>query len=137
NNRIRKVSGGTITNFAGGGSSLGDNGLALNGTLSGPTGLAIDGSNNVYVADRNNGRIRKVSAGVITTVAGGGNGGDGGPATSALLYYTNSVAVDLTGNLFIADSNYRTIRKVAASNGTISSIYPTTCYSNPTGVATD
>jgi sugar lactone lactonase YvrE len=94
NQRIRKVSAatGVITTVAGNGidhGDLGDNGPATSASLS-ASGVAVDGSGNIYIADGGNSRIRKVSAdtGVITTVAGNGNfgySGDDGPATSASL----------------------------------------------------
>jgi uncharacterized protein (TIGR03437 family) len=121
NNRIRKVSSGVITTVAGGGSSLGDNGPATSAQLNSPSGVAVDSAGNLYIADSGNQRIRKVSSGVIATVAGGGSSlGDNGPATSAQLNAPQGVAVDSDGNLYIADSlNYR-IRKV--SNGVITTV---------------
>src|SRR6185369_7915861 len=119
NNRIRKVStGGTITTIAGTGTFgfQGDNGQATSARLAYPTGLAFDASGNLYIADYGNGRIRKVSpAGTITTVAGGGAVGvvgDNGPATSAYLDSPRSVAVDVNGNLYIADAYGDRIRMV-------------------------
>ena len=122
--RIRKVSGGTITTVAGGGNQgLGDGGPATSASLSFSKGLAVDSAGNLYIADTYNQRIRKVSAGTITTVAGNGNAGftgDGGASISATLNDPSGVAVDSAGNLFIADSlNYR-IRKV--SGGTITTV---------------
>jgi len=124
--RIRKVTpGGTITTVAGGGSG-GDGGPATAASLWMPSGVAVDAVGNLYIADTGNNRIRKVTpAGTITTVAGGGSGGDGGPATAACLASPGGVAVDATGNLYIADSNNYRIRKVtpagvittAAGNG--------------------
>lgn len=94
----------------------GDGGPATSALLSFPNGLAVDGDGNLFIADSNNNRIRKVSpAGIITTVAGNGVagfGGDGGPATSAQLRYPEGVAVDANGNLFIADAHNNRIRKV-------------------------
>src|SRR5208337_2269787 len=88
-----------------------------------PVGVAVDSAGNLYIADFANCRIRKVTNGVITTVAGNGTygfSGDGGPATNAQLYEPLGVAVDSAGNLYIADTyNYR-IRKV--SNGVITTV---------------
>jgi len=111
NNRIRKVSNGVITTVAGGGTSLGDTGQATSAQLNGPTGVAMDPAGNLYIADADNQRIRKVSKGVITTVAGNGTpgfSGDNWLATSAQLLYPVSVAVDSTGNLYIADGGTQT-----------------------------
>ena len=172
NNRIRKVSAGNINTIAGTGAAgfLGDNGPAVSAELNGPQAVALDSSGNLYIADTNNSRIRKIvlatgtistvavlntpvdlkvdssgnlyiadagdnlvrqvsPSGTITTVAGGGTNttgaaclnstcpGDGGPATSAPLNNPQAVAVDSSGNLYIADTGNNVIRKV--SGGTI------------------
>src|ERR1019366_1857053 len=128
NYRIRKVSNGVITTAAGGGSG-GDNGPATSAQLNYPAGVAVDSAGNLYIADDvlysngfngyspGNGRISKVSNGVITTVSGGGIGGDNGPATSAQLSGICYVAVDSAGVLYIADPGNDRIREV--SNGVI------------------
>jgi sugar lactone lactonase YvrE len=119
--RIRKVSAsGIITTVVGYGYSgfKGDGGPATSAQLQNPFGLAVDSAGNLFIADTMNRRIRKVSSGIITTVVGNGmqgNGGDGGPATSAQLNYPVGVAVDSTGNLFIADAWCPCIRKVSPS----------------------
>ncbi len=115
NNRIRKVSNGVITTVAGNGTQgfSGDNGPATSAQLYIPGGVAVDSAGNLYIADTYNNRIRKVSNGVITTVAGNGTvgfGGDNGPATSAQLNTPVAVAVDSAGNLYIADTNNNRIR---------------------------
>ena len=138
NNRIRKVdSAGVISTVAGGG-PVGDGGAAVAAQLDSPRGVAVDGAGNLYIADFDNHRIRKVdAAGVISTVAGDGTrgfGGDGGPATAAQLWSPNSVAPDGAGNLYIADGVNNRIRKVDAA-GVISTVAAQ--LANPRGVALD
>ncbi len=125
NNSVRKVSNGIITTVAGNGTSgfSGDNGAATSAQLSSPWGIAVDSAGNLFIADEFNSRIRKVSNGVITTVAGNGTmgfSGDNGPATSAGLSIPQGVSIDSAGNLFIADTQNSRIRKV--SNGVITTV---------------
>ncbi len=131
NQRIRKVDAttGVITTVVGigGYGPGGDNGPATSAQLTYPRGVAVDAAGNLYIANTETHRIRKVDAatGFITTVAGDGSsgfGGDGGPATSAKLYYPRGVAVDATGNLYIADSNNQRVRKVDASTSVITTV---------------
>jgi len=123
NQRIRKVSNGVITTVAGIGTQgfSGDNGAAISAQLSNPSGVAVDAAGNLYIADGNNQRIRKVSNGVITTFVGGGalapSQADNGAAAMAQLYQPNGVAVDSAGTLYIADVGSNSVRKV--SNGLI------------------
>ena len=128
NNRIRKVdTNGVITTVAGNGVKgyAGDGGTATNAELANPTGIAADGTGNLYITDSINSRIRKVDTnGLITTVAGNGvigYAGDGGAATNAELGLPSSVAVDGTGNLYIADEFTFSIRKVD-TNGVITTV---------------
>ena len=124
-NVIRKVSGGSITTYAGTGFAgySGDGGLASAAQFNGPSGLALDASGNLFVADTNNSAIRKIAPnGAISTVAGNGPAGyngDGIPAVAASLNVPQGVAVDPAGNLYIADTDNQRIRQVAP-NGTIS-----------------
>ncbi len=100
----------------------GDGGLATNAALNTPLDVAADSRGNVYIADSGTFRVRQVRPnGTIVTVAGGGSGGDGGPATSAALNSPAGVALDAAGNLIIAESGGRRIRKVAP-NGIISTV---------------
>ena len=125
NNRVRKVTpGGTISTYAGTGAPgfSGDGNAAISAKLSAPSGVAVDSNSNLYVADAGNNRIRIVSpGGNITTYAGSGTpgfSGDGSAATSAQLSLPAGLAVDSSGNLFIADTNNNRIRMVD-SGGTI------------------
>ena len=125
--RIRRVSqSGTISTIAGNGlpGFSGDRGKATAAQLSSPTSLSFDGNGNLYIADRDNFRIRRISSdGIINTVAGTGTpgySGDNGPAVSAEMR-PYAVAADSKGNLYISDTSYR-IRRVDAITGTISTI---------------
>ncbi len=120
NNRIRKIDpSGMIVTVAGNGASgySGDGGLAIQARLDEPLGIAVDASGNLYIADSGNGCIRRVDPnGIITTVAGGGPSDlDGGPAIQAELWKPSGVAVDGSGNLYIADTGNDRIRKVDPS----------------------
>jgi sugar lactone lactonase YvrE len=159
NNRIRAVAGGMITTVAGSATRgyAGDGGLATAASLKGPSGVAVDASLNLYIADSANHVIREVasSSGKISTVAGSniaGGFGDGGQATAARLNCPFGVAVDASGNLYIADQNNYEIRLVNQSTGIISTIAGDTMNGNfagdggqataaelwyPTGVALD
>jgi uncharacterized repeat protein (TIGR03803 family) len=128
NNRIRMVgTNGIITTVAGNGKQgfAGDGGQATNAEMYQPYGLALDGYGNMFIADFHNSRIRKVATnGIITTVAGNGtNGflGDNGQATNAEMHFPFGVAVDVYGNLYIADYSNNRIRKVG-TNGIITTV---------------
>jgi uncharacterized repeat protein (TIGR03803 family) len=118
---------GIITTVAGNGtgSYFGDGGVATNAELHWPSGVAVDATGNLFIADTFNNRIRKVGTnGIITTVAGNGGEsyfGDGGVATNAELSWPSGVAVNASGNLFIADSANNVIRKVR-TNGIITTV---------------
>ena len=144
NDRIRKIdSSGTITTIAGRGESgfIGDGGPAVKARLSGPESVALDAAGNLYVADRGNGRIRKIdSSGTITTVAGTGetqalpvtvtfspgrsatrgSSGDGGPAVKTRLT-PRDLASDAAGNLYVADADDHRIVKIEPT-GTVTAI---------------
>ncbi len=122
NEVVRKVtvSTGNIETVAGDGNNdfYGDSGPATDAALDGPRGLAVDGSGNIYIADSYNNRIRMVNtSGNISTFAGGGTAqGDGGSASLAQLGNVFGVAVDGSGNIYIADAGNDRIRKVDTSN---------------------
>ncbi len=109
---------GNMTTYVGTGSSgfSGDGGKATEARLNVPAGLAFDKSGNLYIADRNNNRVRKVDTrGTITTIAGTGTAGfsgDGGLATQAQLNLPSGVALDGEGNIFISDRSNNRIRVI-------------------------
>jgi trimeric autotransporter adhesin len=121
----------------------GDNGPATSAELNGPSGVAVDSAGNIYIADTNNNRIRKVAAvsGIITTIAGSGTAGysgDNGPATSAELNGPQALALDSAGDIYVVDANNSRIRKIAAASGTITTVAGngTAGYSGDNGPAT-
>ena len=134
-NRIRMVSAanGQISTVAGTGAAsyTGDHAAATAATLNTPSGVALDGAGNLYIADTGNNVIRRVDAvtHVITTVAGNGSGlpgfgGDGTLATSGtvLLDGPQGISVDAAGDLYIADTNNQVVREVSASTGDINTV---------------
>jgi sugar lactone lactonase YvrE len=130
-NRIRKVtaSTGLISTIAGNGDPTytGDDGPAANATLDAPSGVALDGAGNLYIADTGNNAVREIAAftSVIVTVAGNGtpgSAGNGVAATSAELNQPQGVTVDSSGNLYIADTSNHLIRRVDAASGTLSTV---------------
>lgn len=128
NNRIRKIDGsGIISTIAGIGTAGfgGDGGPATSAQVDGPKGIAVDASGNVFFADCNNERIRKIDgSGTISTIAGTGSSGfagDGGPAVNAKFKDPYGICIDASGNMYIADANNDRIRKIDPS-GTITTI---------------
>ncbi|MFY8035401.1 MAG: hypothetical protein ACOVMN_12835, partial [Flexibacteraceae bacterium] len=118
NNRIRKISpAGVVTTFAGSTSFGNSNGIGTNARFTNPTGVAVDLAGNVFVADRGNNRIRKISpAGLVTTVAGSGSSGSAnGIGTAASFNSLSGVAVDAAGNVYVADLSNNLIRKLTPS----------------------
>jgi hypothetical protein len=116
NNRIRVVSGGTINTFSGGGSSgLGDNGPSTSAMLSAPSGVAVGTNQVVYIADQDDGRVRKVSQGTITTLASGED--------------VTDVTIDPAGNVFASIYSYGEIAKITPG-GAVSVVTSTSVFSN-------
>jgi sugar lactone lactonase YvrE len=145
NQRIRQVNtSGIITTVAGNGAMgyNGDGKAATNANLTYPASVVFDAAGNLYIADHQNMRVRKVDTnGMISTVAGNGiarYSGDGGAATNASLSYLQDAAFDLAGNLYIADTSNNRIRKVD-TNGIITTVAGTNSvgYSGDGGAATN
>ncbi|MGI4758268.1 MAG: hypothetical protein ACRYGF_15645 [Janthinobacterium lividum] len=122
NHRIRSVANGIITTVAGTGTSgfSGDGSAATGAQLDLPSAISLDAAGNLFIADTNNHRIRKVAGGLISTVAGTGEqgfGGDGSAAVNALLDTPTGVAADLsgTGSIYIADTRNQRVRRLDSS----------------------
>ena len=131
NHRIRRIDhvSQAISTVAGNGMAFynGDGGLAVAASLYNPLSVAVDGQGNIFIADTENGRIRRVdnASGLIATVAGNGSdgfSGDGGPATAAGLSQPQGIALDSQGNLFIADTYDNRVRRVDHATGAIGTV---------------
>ena len=129
NNRIRKINpSGIITTAAGDGGFfyMGDNGPAYRASIAGPTGVAVDDKGNIYIADRNNNRIRVVDKqGMIRTVAGTGQqdyNGEAELARDTNLYLPFGLALDEKGRLLVIDRSHYRIRRVDPLKGTVETL---------------
>ncbi len=142
---------GTVTTFAGGSSGSAD-GTGADARFYYPSGVAVDGDGNLYVTDRYNYTIRKITpAGVVTTLAGsaGNSGSADGTGADARFNYPAGVAVDGDGNLYVADSSNLTIRKITPAGvvttlagaakeiGFVDGIGRAGLFNYPEGVAVD
>lgn len=129
NNVIRAISPAlVVTTFAGSTNSFTD-ATGTNAAFSGPQGVAVDSSGNIYVADAGNNVIRKITAGgVVTTIAGGGSAGGraqgfaDGTGTNAKFTFPSQVALDGAGNLYIADRANHAIRRLVLSNNVVTTL---------------
>jgi serine/threonine protein kinase, bacterial len=154
NNDIRKISpAGVVTLFAGSssGTSGNTNGTGSGATFHNPTGVAVDSAGNVYVADESNNEIRMITpAGVVTTFAGSGTAGNvDGTGTAAEFNGPEGIAIDSSGNLWVADGGNNEIRKITtpgavvttwAGNGTAGRANgngTSATFNMPVGVAVD
>lgn len=136
NNRIRKIApDGNITTLAGGSEGFAD-GAGAQASFNTPSGLAIDGDGNLYVADTGNNRIRKVTPeGVVSTIAGDGTAGYvDGAAAQARFDGPIGVAVDEAGNVYVADTYNDRVRKISV-DGQVTTFPSNETFSTPCGVA--
>lgn len=123
NDQIRKITSTGVTTILAGSKGGFADGAGTTARFNTPTGVAVDGSGNVYVADQINHRIRKITAaGVVSTLAGNGTRGFAdGAGTTAQFNYPVAVATDAAGNVYVADANNNRIRKVT-TDGTVSTL---------------
>lgn len=124
--KIRKIAGGTITTIAGRPFN-GDNNPANLTSVKGPWGIARATNGDIYFADQQNNRIRKIdhATGSVTTIAGNGTqgyAGDGGPAIDASLNYPRALAIDGAGDIFFSEYFNNVVRKINMSTGVIKTI---------------
>jgi streptogramin lyase len=147
NNQIREINAatGAVTTLAGGGltngTTIGTKSGSANGTgaaalFNGPSGVAVDATGNVYVADFNNNLIREISpVGVVTTLAGSKAGKANGTGTAATFNGPRGVAVDAAGNVYVADANNNLIREISPA-GVVTTLAGTGAAGNASGAAT-
>ena len=137
-----RVLAGDLTVLAGVASGIGNtDGTLVAGVSSArfykPSSVAVDGSGNIYVADQQNNTIRHItSTGTVTTIAGT-PGIDGSSDTPALFDVPSGVAVDTAGNIYVADTNNGSVRKIAAGTYAVSTVVPSHTFTSPVAVAVD
>jgi hypothetical protein len=151
-NTVRRVTpAGVVTTVAGiAGQSGSTDGPAASALFNGPGGVAVDASGNLYVADDGNYTIRKISGGIVSTLAGtaGTRGEKNGQGANAQFYDPQNLAVDTAGNIYVADGKGNAIRKVTpggsvttlAGSGTAGSLDGSGTgaeFDDPTGIAVD
>jgi len=150
NSRIRKISGaGVVTTLAGSGAAGSQDGPGASASFNAPLGIAADGSGNIYVADQDNHLIRKITqAGTVSTLAGSGfRGYNDGAGPEAMFYYPSAVALDASGNVYVADSLNNVIRKITpagvvttlagSSRGNLDGTGSQAQFNEPRGLAVD
>jgi sugar lactone lactonase YvrE len=153
NHKIRKITAdGVVSTFAGSGLKGAGNGPTVFSQFNGPVGVTVDGSGNVFVADAGNNKIRKISGGVVSTLAGGGAGDESGfineTGVNARFNNPTGVVADGAGNVYVADKLNHAIRQVTpagvvttvSGNGTanfVNGAIAVARFSSPAGIAID
>jgi RHS repeat-associated protein len=151
NNKIRKITAaGVVSTFAGTGAQGLTNGAALSATFKNPMGLTIDALGTIYVADRQNYVVRKISGGSVSILAGSGAAGSSdGTGTAASFNRPNAVTVDAVGNVYVADDNNMVVRKITptgvvtilagavGTSGFVNGTGANTRFNSPYGLSVD
>lgn len=153
NNAIRVISGGNISTLAGTGVAGNTDGPAASATFNNPSAVAVDSAGNVYVADTGNSTIRMISTtGTVSTISGtaGTTGSNNGAEASATYNHPQGIALDASGNIYIADTDNSVIREILKSSGQVSTYAGTVgqtgttdnvrtqaLFNGPTSVAVD
>ncbi len=138
NHKIRKITpAGLVSTLAGTGSAGNIDGPATSAKFNYPSGVCVDASGNIYVADASNHKIRKITpSGAVSTLAGtGSNGNNDGPGIAAKFYYPSGVCVDASGNIYVADAYNDKIRKITPS-GAVSTLAGTGSHGSNDGLGT-
>jgi sugar lactone lactonase YvrE len=138
NHRIRKItSEGVVTTFAGSGSAGSADGTGTNATFNGPLAIGVDSTNNIYVGDSANNRVRKITPqGVVTTIAGSSQGFANGTGTNATFEGPDALAIDSSGNIYVGDQYNNLIRKITSA-GVVTTIAGTKTAGSADGVGTN
>ncbi|MCE7996898.1 MAG: hypothetical protein HEP71_33360, partial [Roseivirga sp.] len=137
NRKIRKITpAGVVTTFAGSGNRGNSNGTGTAASFNSPAGLAVDSQGNVYVADRDNHNIRKITpSGVVSTLAGSSRGDIDGTGAQARFYSPYDVSVDIRGNVFVADRNNQKVKMITPS-GVVTTLAGSGSYGSTDGIGT-
>ena len=135
-NRIRKITpAGVVTTFVGSGVNSSLDGTGTSATFSSPYGVAVDGSDNLYVTEFGGSRIRKVTpTGVVTTLAGSVSGYADGPGATAQFYFPRGITVDSQGFVYVSEQTSSRIRKISPT-GYVSTLAGTGPYTGAPGYA--